>query len=153
VKKVGLGIVAALLAAQIVRPSRDAAPHDPAQDLTRVLAVPGAVKGALDRACYDCHSQRTRWPWYAQISPISWVVARDVAAAREELDFSRFGGLEPSERSAALEAIGDATATERMPLPSYALLHASARLTAAERAAIAAWTEQQRELFRVSDAK
>jgi hypothetical protein len=153
VKKVGLGIVAALLAAQIVRPSRDAAPHDPSQDLTRVLAVPATVKGALDRACYDCHSQRTRWPWYAQISPISWMVARDVVAAREELDFSRFGALEPSERSAALEAIGDATTTERMPLSSYALVHAEARLTAAERAAIAAWTEQQSELFRVSDAK
>jgi hypothetical protein len=153
VKKVGFGIVAALLAMQIVRPSRDAAPIDPAHDVTGVLAVPATVKGALDRACYDCHSQRTRWPWYAQISPISWLVARDVAAAREELDLSRFGALEPSERSAALEAIGDATTTERMPLSSYALLHTDARLTAGERAAIAGWAEQQRELLRVSDAK
>jgi hypothetical protein len=149
-RKIALGFACALLAAQLVRPSRDPGPRDPKQDLTRVLTVPATVKGALERACYDCHSERTRWPWYAQVSPASWIVARDVAAARAELDFSTFGALDPSERSAVLEAIGDATSTERMPLPSYALLHAGARLSPSERAAIVAWSEQQGERLRVS---
>jgi hypothetical protein len=153
VKKIALGVCAALLAAQIVRPSRDATPHDPQQDFARVLAVPATVRGALERACYDCHSQRTRWPWYAQVSPISWKVARDVTEAREELDFSRFGALAPEARSAALEAIADAISSERMPLSSYVLLHADARLTPAERAAISVWSEEQRALSRVSRAK
>lgn len=48
------------------------------------------VKSVLKRACYDCHSNETVWPWYSRVAPVSWLVAHDVNEGREYLNFSRW---------------------------------------------------------------
>ena len=86
---------------------------------TRELAV---------RACFDCHSNRSRRQWY-HLAPVSWLVARDVAAAREHLNFSEWD-QEQKDADEAPEEVADGD----MPLWSYRLVHPEARLTDAERA-------------------
>ena len=80
------------------------------------------------RACYDCHSNETSWPWYAHIAPISWLVAHDVAEGREHMNFSEWDRPQKHADEAAqkLEEV-------EMPLTSYTVLHPSARLKDAAR--------------------
>lgn len=90
---------------------------------TRVLAV---------RACYDCHSNETKWPAYSRLAPVSWLVTSDVAEARAKLNFSEW----PRPQKEAKE-VEEVVRKGEMPMWIYTLMHASARLTDAERAALA----------------
>lgn len=99
--------------------------QEPAWDrpVTRELAV---------RACFDCHSNETRWPWYSHVAPVSWLVQRDVDEGREELNFSEW--------NRAYEAAHEAAETVRereMPLLPYVVLHPAARLSSAEQDVLA----------------
>jgi hypothetical protein len=90
---------------------------------TRALAV---------RACFDCHSNQTRWPWYADVAPFSWIVQYDVDGARSLVNFSEWNrpyDLAPY--------AGQWTRDEIMPPAKYAVAHPEARLTAAERLELA----------------
>jgi hypothetical protein len=79
-------------------------------------------------ACYDCHSNQTRWPLYSRIAPMSWLVTRDVEQGRDKLNFSTWEGSGGDARDAA-EAITDGS----MPPRRYLLIHPDASLSAAER--------------------
>jgi hypothetical protein len=91
-----------------------------------------ATRELARRACFDCHSNETVWPWYSHVAPASWLVQRDVNHARHELNFSEFD--RPQEE--AKEAAG-MVRKRKMPLSYYLPLHAQARLTDAERRALA----------------
>lgn len=99
--------------------------QEPAWDAprTRELAV---------RACYDCHSNETTWPWYSNVAPFSWLVQSDVDEARDALNFSRFDRRQKRADDAAEEV-----SEGEMPLWFYVPLHSSARLTDEEREALA----------------
>ncbi len=122
---VGLSVIC-LLAIQLIpfgrthnNPPVTAEPSwpDPA---TRALAV---------RACFDCHSNETSWPWYSNIAPISWVVEFDVLRGRRGLNFSEWGN---SQRG--LRELTGIMREGEMPPASYLLTHPQARLSAAEKA-------------------
>jgi hypothetical protein len=118
-------IVAAFTAIQVVPYGRNHANPpvqlEPAWDSagTRELAV---------RACYDCHSNQTIWPWYSNIAPISWLVQKDVEDGRGELNFSEWGQGEQNAGDAA-----ETVAEGEMPPRSYLWLHPQARLSPAEK--------------------
>jgi hypothetical protein len=84
------------------------------------------------RACFDCHSNETRWPWYSNVAPASWFAQRHVDEGRRVLNFSEWQRPQ-EEASESTEAILEG----EMPLRSYTLLHAAARLSAAERQSLA----------------
>jgi hypothetical protein len=89
-------------------------------------------------ACYDCHSNETKWPWYSHVAPMSWLVQRDVERGRAELNFSEWEG----DADDAADAVEDGS----MPPRNYTLLHPDARLSAEEKAALV------RELEALEDA-
>lgn len=90
------------------------------------------VRELAQRACFDCHSNQTVWPWYAKIAPVSWLVANDVVEGRSRLNFSEWGSR-PSEPH---EMAGVVLEGE-MPLPIYLIMHPAARLSAAEKQELA----------------
>jgi cytochrome c len=98
----------------------------------------------LERACQNCHSQRTQWPLYSYVPPVSWAVEHDVAAAREHMDFSRWDTYSAEQKQDLLARIGAEVRNRQMPLPRYVLLHPEARLSDAEIQAIYEWTKAQR---------
>jgi hypothetical protein len=108
------------------------------------LVAPAEVKTVLRHACYDCHSNETRWPWYSAIAPVSWVIRRDVAAGRQHLNFSDWTDYESDPETAALKLRRIATAlrSDDMAPRYYRLLHADARLSAAQRESVVRWSEQ-----------
>lgn len=90
---------------------------------TRALAV---------RACFDCHSNETMWPWYSHVAPMSWLVQSHVDDGRRALDFSDWSRTYRKTHDAA-----HAVTTGEMPLSSYTLIHEDARLSSVEQRALA----------------
>jgi hypothetical protein len=125
-------LIAQLIPVRRTNPPSTGAPTAPAQ-----------VKWILSRACYDCHSNQTRWPWYSRVAPISWLVAHDVALGRKEINFSDWNQYLPATRRRKLRWMGRALREEAMPPLLYRLLHPDARLSDSERAVMEHWAEAQ----------
>jgi hypothetical protein len=106
------------------------------------LVAPPEVASVLDRACYDCHSHQTRWPWYSHVGPASWLVAHDVDEARDEVNFSTWGNADDARRKKMLEDIIDEIEKEKMPPTLYRLAHSGASLSPAEKALVLNWARQ-----------
>jgi hypothetical protein len=85
----------------------------------------------VQRACFDCHSNETVWPWYSNIAPVSWLVQRDTQEGREKLNFSEWGRGE-QETDEIFEVVKEG----EMPLPVYLITHPEARLNAQEEQAL-----------------
>ena len=123
------GVLLAFIAIQLVPYGHDQVNppviEEPAWDSpeTRALAA---------RACFDCHSNETSWPLYSRVAPVSWMVVHHVEEGRAELNFSEWQRPQKEAREAA-----EVTSERDMPLGSYLLLHAHARLSAAERERLA----------------
>lgn len=80
------------------------------------------------RACADCHSNETVWPWYSIIAPVSWLVQRDVNEGRSKFNISMWGHQKKNEGDEAAEMLEDG----EMPLPPYVMMHEEARLSPTE---------------------
>ena len=91
----------------------------------------------LDRSCQDCHSNRTVWPWYSHVAPLSWVISKHVNEGREVLDFSEWATQPPSDDERML--ICDAVSDGRMPLSGYTAIHRNARLSKRDVELICEW--------------
>lgn len=124
-------------------PAKTNPPVDPARTFTAVMKPPPAVSAILQRACVDCHSNETKWPWYADVAPVSWPVRRHVADGRKHLNLSEW--LQPGETSFSswsdLEDICTAVKEKTMPLAGYDWMHPEAKLTDADRQAICQWVD------------
>ena len=90
------------------------------------------VRALAERACFDCHSNRTDWPWYSAVAPTRWMVSHDVTSARSALNFSEFDRPQPKAERAA-----EAVLAETMPPARYLAVHPVARLSPAERETLA----------------
>lgn len=102
--------------------------------------LPEEVRSLLRTSCFDCHSNETRWPWYSTVFPASWLVARDVAAARGQMNFSRWMDYNVFDRADLLDDICSEVRERTMPLPSYLWLHPRASLTDAQVESVCSWT-------------
>jgi hypothetical protein len=136
---VGLALIAAGRGADRLAPGR----VDPALALTARASVPPDVSAVLRRACFDCHSNDTRWPWYSRVPPASWLIAHDVDAGRGQINFSRWGEYDPFDRADMLDKMCDLATKRKMPLWPYRLLHGDARLTDADVAALCRWADTE----------
>ena len=143
-KKALIVIAVLFVAAQLVRPERVNPPVDPAKTLQATGRVTPAVAAILDRSCRDCHSSETRWPWYSQVAPVSWLVARDVRVGRKELSFSAWGDYQPEKRLDKLDEMCKMVREGEMPQFPYPLMHPGSRLTDADTETLCAWTSQER---------
>ena len=131
---IGFGIPAlALLAIQLVPYGRDHA-NPPAGRLAAWDSP--RTEELARRACFDCHSNQTRWPWYAAVAPVSWRIQTHVAEGRTKLNFTAFDPGSEKMTEASGEAAETVTKGEMPPL-DYALMHPEARLSAAEKQALA----------------
>ena len=99
-----------------------------------------AVLQVFERACFDCHSNRTVWPWYSHVAPVSWFVAGHVKEGREHLNFSEWENLPAARRAKLAGEAYEEVAEGKMPLAGYARLHGEARLTGADLNLIKAWS-------------
>jgi hypothetical protein len=128
-----------ILAAQVVR----FAPTNP--PVAGDLRAPAEIKGVLRRACYDCHSHETAWPWYSRVAPLSWLIHHDVLEGRRRLNFSEWTDYasDPGTVSEKLQQISQRVARGDMAPLYYRVLHPDGGLTAAQRDAVAGWAAHE----------
>jgi heme-binding protein len=132
----GVVLIGFLLVAQFVRIDR----KNPAVESD--VPAPPDVKAALRTACYDCHSNETRWPWYSRVAPVSWLLAYDVGEGRAEVNFSTWQSYDAARRRKMLKETTDTLNEGEMPPWYYGILHPEARLGDAERRALIAWASE-----------
>jgi hypothetical protein len=103
--------------------------------------APAAIVTLLKRACYDCHSNEARWPWYSFVAPVSWVVSHHVSEARRRLNFSEWDAYasDPDTASHKLAEIADQVANGKMPPWYYRAMHPEGRLNRAEGQDLIGW--------------
>lgn len=134
-----------LVAIQFIRPARNTGSADGPQDITHAVAVPAPVLTMLKTACYDCHSNQTAYPWYADIQPVGLWLGHHVDEGKEELNFSEFATYAPKRMAHKLEEIAEEVEEGHMPLPAYTLIHTDAKLTEAQVSELTAWAKAQQQ--------
>src|SRR5579871_263283 len=85
-----LGFIALAFVIQAYRPAHVNPPVDASRTLQAAVPVPPAVENIMVRSCNDCHSDQTRWPWYSNVAPVSWVITQHVMNGRRHLNFSEW---------------------------------------------------------------
>jgi hypothetical protein len=103
------------------------------------IGAPPEVEGIMRKACFDCHSNETRWPWYAKLAPSSWLMIRDVKKGRSRMNFSEWGDADEKERMTDRENSRDQIADGTMPPWFYLPMHPDAKLTAQEKDLLKGW--------------
>ncbi|MFN7996929.1 MAG: heme-binding domain-containing protein [Bryobacteraceae bacterium] len=131
-------LAAALIAAQFVQPERTNPPADPAASFEAVAKPHPEISAMVGRACRDCHSNETSWPWYSRISPVSWLVARDVKVGRAKLNFSQWNIYAPEMTRIKLAVMCEEVRKGEMPPPYYRPMHPNAKVTPSEVSAVCA---------------
>ncbi|MGC4121284.1 MAG: heme-binding domain-containing protein [Myxococcales bacterium] len=132
-------VAALVLAAQAIRPERTNPPEDRSLTLVAQRTVEPEVAALLDRACADCHTHRTRWPWYSEVAPASWLLAHDVEEGRGELNLSEWGRYPPDRQHKLLGEVCEDVESGEMPPAAYRFLHPEARLATEEARRLCEW--------------
>lgn len=142
--KILLGLAVVLVVIQFIRPAKNLGATDAPTDITALYPTPPAVKAVLAKACYDCHSDHTRYPWYAEVQPVGWWLASHVNDGKRHLNFSQFGTYTAKRADHKLHACLELLDHHEMPLASYTLIHRDAILTAEETTALSDWITRVR---------
>jgi len=136
---VTLGVI--FTALQLAQPSRTNPPVK--IDFLKATAAPPDVAAMFRAACYDCHSDETRWPWYSYIAPVSWQVADDVNHGRRHVNLSEWPTDKPDLARKKIEDMSDEIDDGDMPMKKYTLIHKDARLTPEQRDRLTQWLNDQ----------
>jgi len=105
------------------------------------LEAPEDVQAILKRSCFDCHSSHTTFPWYSNIAPVSWFTKHHVEEGREHMNFSTWGSYKDEKKLKYLEKIPKAI-EKKMPMASYLIMHAEAKLSDEDKKAISDWAAE-----------
>ena len=145
VKRVVIAVLVCLAVAQFVRPSRTNPPVNPALEINAAQSVPPELQSIFARSCNDCHSNRTVWPWYSNVAPVSWLLAYDVKEGRREMNLSQWGTYDEAKRNKLLGEMCNEVSNGEMPGTFYTIMHPAGRLTKADVQTICRWTETSKQ--------
>lgn len=106
------------------------------------MAVPAELKTVLQRACYNCHSNETTWPWYSRVAPVSFLIANDVKEGRRQINFSAWNQYGGNRKARKLKEIVEQVEQNKMPQWYYVLVHPEAKLSPGDRELIVRWAKQ-----------
>jgi len=140
----GLIVLFGLL--QFTNPARTNPPV--VQDLMATNAPPPQVVASLRAACYDCHSNETKWPWYSRIAPASWLVVWDVDEGRRHLNLSDWPANDLTRAAKRLDRMSEEIDYHQMPPGKYTIIHTDARLTDSQRKELTGWLDAEAERLR-----
>lgn len=145
-KIIGLVLLVGFVGLQFVRPARNLGELEGADSLAGTHELPPRIRDIFVRACYDCHSNRTRYPWYSEIQPVRWWLDSHINDGKRHLNLSEFARYDTDTQAEKLDEIVDTVAIGKsMPLESYTWTHRDAVLTPEERNAVADWAEELRD--------
>jgi len=145
VLKIALVLLAMIVVGiQFVRPARTNPAVDESQTIFTRTQITPEVAAILDRSCRDCHSNKTVWPWYTNVAPVSWWLSDHVNEGRRNLNLSEWGKLARDRQDRKLRQICDEVSDGVMPLSSYTPMHPQAKLSEQDKKTLCDWTEKER---------
>ena len=148
VKYIFLVLAAGMVVIQFIRPDKNISSEQPSGDIGSVLMVPSGVQEMLRTSCYDCHSNSTRYPWYANVQPVGWWMNNHILEAKRELNFSEFASYRLRRQYKKLEEMVTQVDKEEMPLPSYLIIHTDAKFSREQKEQFIAWVNAIRDTMK-----
>lgn len=140
-----LTLLTVFILIQFIRPARNNSGQVLRTDVTKIIHVPANVLNVFQKACYDCHSNNTRYPWYVNVQPVAWMLASHIKNGKENLNFSEFGSYSPRKQANKLRAIAKTMNEGSMPLSSYTIMHADGKLTKESKDLVSGWALKTRD--------
>jgi len=143
-KPILVGLLVTFVVIQfIARPEKISEPVNE-NDIISVLEIEGPIATMLKSACYDCHSDQPRYPWYASVAPVSWKIGEHIEEGRDELNFSKWATYSAKRRDHKLEEMIEEVEEGKMPQPNYVRMHSEAKLTDEQIASLKTWVTAER---------
>jgi hypothetical protein len=146
----GMGVLG--LASAFVHPFGNVKGQTSTASLLSASQTTDTVNRVIERSCQNCHSERTDWPWYSYIPPVSWMIEKDVSEARGHMNLSRWGDYTTERQVEILSRLGAEVRNHQMPLPRYLSLHPDARLSETDVKDLYDWSHQERRRLTLSAA-
>ena len=140
-KTLGWVLLIALVVIQFFRPEKNIHPGDQPNAITKKFPVTADLKTILDKACMDCHSNNTRYPWYYSIQPVAWWLTNHVNDGKKELNFDDYTNRRPRFQYRRMEQTIELVKDGEMPIDSYTWTHKDAILTEEEKTKIYDWAK------------
>jgi len=134
-----------LIVIQFFQPEKNIHVANPQNDIVFSVEIPAMVKQKLVNACYDCHSDKTVYPFYNRVAPVSWILAGHIKEGKEHLNFSAWANYDKKKQIKLLNEICEVVTNGEMPLKGYVMMHSKAVLNEREISDICSWSEQAAE--------
>jgi len=150
-KKILLLTGAVIIAIQFFRPALNKSDQVFNTDISKIVTTTDSVQILLENACYDCHSNNTNYPWYSNIQPVGWLLAKHIRKGKDELNYSEFGSYSQRRQLSKLNGIANSIKDNIMPLSSYKLVHKNAQLNKYEKTLLINWAQQARDSLAVKN--
>jgi hypothetical protein len=141
IKKILVGLLFVFLFLQFIRPTRNISEGKSANHISNKYAVPENVATVIEKACNDCHSNNTVYPWYTNIQPIGLWMQNHVNEGKKEFNFDEFLTYSPKKAHHKLDEVIDQVKEGEMPLDSYTWIHKNAILSQEEKTALVDWAD------------
>lgn len=136
-----------VLVIQFFRPEKNISTGVSENHISKKYATPDDVKIILDKACNDCHSNNTHYPWYASIQPVAWWLDHHIEEGKGEINFDEFLTYPPKKARHKMEEVNEMVKEGEMPLNSYTWIHKDAVLSKDEKLSIANWAVSTMKLI------
>ena len=140
-KKILIALLGVFIIIQLIKPVKNQSEAVTPNDIFANFKSENSTKQLIRTSCYDCHSNNTVYPWYAEIQPLAWWLADHVKEGKSELNFSEFASYKPKKADHKLEEVIEMIQEGEMPLKSYTLIHGNAKLSDGQKKAIITWAE------------
>lgn len=141
-KRIGWVLLIALVIAQFFGPEKNEGDLTSISTLIAETNPPEVVHNILKETCFDCHSNKTNYPWYSKITPVNYWMADHVNEGKKELNFSKWGEYSLKRKEHKFEEIYEQVEKKEMPLDSYTWIHSEANLTQEQIAIVVNWAKQ-----------
>ncbi len=150
-RKILIALIVILIIAQFFRPEKNIS-NDNTHHISTKYPMPDDVKGILEKACYNCHSNKTDYPWYASIQPFAAWIANHVKDGKRHLNFSEFTTRPIAVQNHKLEEVIETVKENEMPLSSYTWLgsHPEAKISVDERNILINWAQDQMDSLKAN---
>ena len=153
IKKILLAILIVFIGIQFIQPAHNKNGQVLPTDIVKTYNVPADVQNVFKIACYDCLSNNSRYPWYVNIEPVGWMMARHIKNGKENLNFSEFGAYSERKQTHKLRAIATSIKEGSMPISSYTIIHIDAKLSMEDKKLITDWVAKTKDSIEVKNQK
>lgn len=141
----GLALLIVFVAIQFIQPARNKSGQVLPSDISKIISVPLPVVSLLTKACYDCHSNHTSYPWYTYVQPVGWLLNNHIQNGKAGLNFSEFGSYSIRRQQSKLKSIASQVNDDAMPLSSYTWVHKNAKLSKKDKNLIIDWATKAKD--------